>query len=397
MKKAILIFIAALATVSVPTFAYYDSRGHNLDSLERVVARWTPDVVDKAPVGDLIDLNRAYRNLMLGYNQINREKSLFYARKALSISEKEGWMDANTDAWRYIGQYYYGKEQYDSARVYYMKALEAVDSMAAGATSPTCPDGYPQRTIDDQYSALYGAIGNLYNMMDSIPQAMQWYEKAGGIFEKYGWNESNSILHYNMGETWIDEGEMEKAAEEYEKAMGYAEASGDSLMIVDVWKGFGRLYMEQGKPWKSLPYLRRADAYYAAHPDFDPDFRTENLEYMSLVLASQKKLLTWLVAGLLLLVAAITVTVLVWIRRSKSGRKGDDSHVKKTSVDAPSLTARETEILDLISKGYTTPQIAAALNLSPETIRWYRKNLLSKLDVSNTAELVSVSKELGLV
>ena len=51
----------------------------------------------------------------------------------------------------------------------------------------------------------------------------------------------------------------------------------------------------------------------------------------------------------------------------------------------------------LISKGYTTTHIAAALNLSPETIRWYRKNLLSKLDVSNTAELVSVSKELGLV
>ena len=51
----------------------------------------------------------------------------------------------------------------------------------------------------------------------------------------------------------------------------------------------------------------------------------------------------------------------------------------------------------LISKGYTTTQIATALNLSPETIRWYRKNLLSKLDVSNTAELVSVSKELGLV
>ena len=397
MKRAILIFIAALATVSVPTFAYYDSRGHNLDSLERVVARWTPDAVDKAPVGDLIDLNRAYRNLMLGYNQINREKSLFYARKALSISEKEGWMEANVDAWRYTGQYYYGKEQYDSAKVYYMKALEAVDSMAAGATSPTCPDGYPQRTIDDQYSALYGAIGNLYNMMDSIPQAMQWYEKAGGIFEKYGWNESNSILHYNMGETWIDEGEIEKAAEEYEKAMGYAEASGDSLMIVDVWKGFGRLYMEQGKPWKSLPYLRRADAYYAAHPDFDPDFRTENLGYMSLVLASQKKLLTWLVAGLLLLVAAITVTVLVWIRRSKSGRKGDDSHVRKPSVDAPSLTARETEILDLISKGYTTTQIATALNLSPETIRWYRKNLLSKLDVSNTASLVYAAKEYGLI
>ena len=267
--------------------------------------------------------------------------------------------------------------------------------MAAGATSPTNQEGYTEREIDDYYSALYGSIGNLYNMMDSIPQAMDYYEKAGAIFEKYGWNESNSILHYNMGETWLDEGDFHKAKAEYDKAMAFANASGDSLMIVDVWKGYGRLYMEKGQTRKSLSYLRKADAYYAAHPDFAPNFRTENLDVMKEVLSRQKRQLGRITG---VLVALVLVAVgLVISRRKKASDKADENAPVKLSADAPELTEREKEILDLLSKGYTAPQIADALNLSSETIRWYRKKLLQKFDVANTPELIFQAREMGLL
>ena len=391
MKRLLLLLLLPVV-FSPGASAYNDHRGHNLDSLERVVARWTPDAVDKASEQELIQLNRNYRDLMLGYAVMNGDKCIFYARKALSISHPRGWYAADSDAYRYIGQTFYGREQYDSALVYYKASLAATDAMAAGAISPTDSAGYSQKTIDDYYSALYGSIGNLYNMMDSIPQAMEYYEKAGAIFEKYGWNESNSILHYNMGETWIDEGDLRKAEKEYDKAMSFAQASGDSLMIVDVWKGYGRLYMEQGKTWKSLPYLRKADAYYAAHPDYAPNFRTENLDYMQTVLSRQKMQLGRLAGAL----AAIILIVLgiVFGRRKKRVVTPEKPAV---SADAPELSAREREILDLLSKGYTTGQIAEALNLSGETIRWYRKKLLDKFDVSNSPELVSRAKEAGLI
>ena len=57
--------------------------------------------------------------------------------------------------------------------------------------------------------------------------------------------------------------------------------------------------------------------------------------------------------------------------------------------EVPQLSEREKEILDLLAKGYTTPQIANGMGLSPETVKWYRKKLLVKFDVSNTAELIS--------
>ena len=279
--------------------------------------------------------------------------------------------------------------------VYYKAALACADSMANGAVSPTDTVGYPQHVIDDHYSALYGSIGNLYNMMDSIPQAMHYYEKASELFDRNGWNESNSILWYNIGETWIDEGDMQKAKAAYDKAMEYAEASGDSLMIVDVWKGYGRLYMEEGKTWKSLPYLRKADAYYAAHPDYAPGFRTENLDYMQTVLSRQKLQLGRL-AGALTGLILVAIGVFVARRRKKNVPK-EKSAPRTVSAAAPELTERELEILDLLSKGYTAPQIAEALSLSTETIRWYRKKLIEKFDVSNTASLISAAKECGLI
>ena len=380
MKRSLLILL--LAVLAMPRAgAYNDHRGHNLDSLERVVARWTPDAIDKASLEELLDLNRAYRNLMLGYHVMNGDKCIFYARRALSISHPRKWYAADADAYRYIGQTFYGREQYDSARVYYLASLAATDAMAAGATSPTDTAGYSQKMIDDYYSALYGSIGNLYNMMDSIPQAMDYYEKAGALFEKYGWNESNSVLHYNMGETWVDEGELDKAKAEYDKAMAFAQASGDSLMIVDVWK-----------TWKSLPYLRKADAYYAAHPDYAPNFRTENLNYMQEVLTRQKRQLGCL-AGILAAVILIVLRIVFGLRK----KKPVTPEKAAVSAEAPELTAREKEILDLLSKGYTTTQIAEALSLSKETIRWYRKKLLEKFDVSNSPELVSRAKELGII
>lgn len=386
--------IAALFLASVSAVAYNDHRGHNLDSLERAVARWTPDAVDHASEAELLELNRAYRDLMLGYAVLNGEKCMFYAHRALGISVPHGWQEANADAYRYVGQQFYGREQYDSALVYYRLALDAVDAMAAGATSPLSPDGYEDLDIDDQRSALYGTIGNLYNVMDSIPRAMDWYARAGEIFEQYGWNESNSVLWYNIGETWVDHGDLRQAATAYERALGYAEASGDSLMLVEVYKGLGRLYMEKGQTWRSLPYLRKAEAYYAAHPDDSPVFRTENLEFMSTVLARQKLMLGRL-AGIL---TGAVLAVLGFRLARRRARRGGAAKAAGTPLGpAPELSEREKEILDLVAKGYTTQQIADALHLSYETIRWYRKKLLVKFDVSNAAELISLAKEYRLV
>lgn len=61
------------------------------------------------------------------------------------------------------------------------------------------------------------------------------------------------------------------------------------------------------------------------------------------------------------------------------------------------LTTREREILQLISNGHTDKSIAVELSLSDKTINTYRKQMLKKLNVKNTAMLVRYALENQLV
>lgn len=74
-----------------------------------------------------------------------------------------------------------------------------------------------------------------------------------------------------------------------------------------------------------------------------------------------------------------------------------DILLKKKENKAIWLTDRERELLKLIVEGYTNPEIAATIFLSPETIKGYRKNLLFKLGAKNTATLVKMAIQQCLV
>jgi DNA-binding NarL/FixJ family response regulator len=62
----------------------------------------------------------------------------------------------------------------------------------------------------------------------------------------------------------------------------------------------------------------------------------------------------------------------------------------------PQLTTREHEILALITRGLTNPQIAKRLNLSPKTIRNNVSHILAKLQVTNRAEAAAAARHAGL-
>ena len=379
-----LLCAAALLGASLSAVAYNDHRGHNLDSLERAVARWTPDAVDRADEQELLNLNRAYRDLMLGYSVLNGEKCAFYAQRALAISLPRGWEEANADAFRYLGQHFYGQEQYDSALVYYHLALDAVERIEGD-----------QLALDDERSALYGTLGNLYNAQGNMPEAMEWYAKAGEIFERYGWNESNSVLYYNIGEAWIEEGEPKKAYEAYDKALAYGHTANDSLMVAAAQMGLGRVYIERGRPSKALRHLRAANEYFAAHEREQLTWRKETYEYISAAQQKQQRRLG-LLCGMATGVLAIGLGF--WFQRRRTRKQeAPAASASRPVASAPDTSPREREILDLLAKGYTTQQIAEALSLSAETIKWYRRKLLDKFDVANVAELISSAKESGLV
>lgn len=69
----------------------------------------------------------------------------------------------------------------------------------------------------------------------------------------------------------------------------------------------------------------------------------------------------------------------------------------KSSNFYPKLTKREKEVLQLIIAEYTSVEIAAELFISQGTVETHRRNLISKLNVKNTAGLVRVALEYKLI
>ena len=64
---------------------------------------------------------------------------------------------------------------------------------------------------------------------------------------------------------------------------------------------------------------------------------------------------------------------------------------------APTLTKREKEIMQLIAEGKTSNEIASQLFLSAYTVDTHRKNLLTKFEVNNTALLITMASKYGIV
>lgn len=61
------------------------------------------------------------------------------------------------------------------------------------------------------------------------------------------------------------------------------------------------------------------------------------------------------------------------------------------------LTEREREILQLLAEGKSNKEAATVLDLSPYTIETHRTNLMQKLGLHNTAEIVLYAVRKGIV
>ena len=63
----------------------------------------------------------------------------------------------------------------------------------------------------------------------------------------------------------------------------------------------------------------------------------------------------------------------------------------------PTLTRREKEILILVSNGKNSQDIADMLFLSFLTVQTHRRNIMTKLNAKNTAELLNIAKSNRLI
>jgi DNA-binding NarL/FixJ family response regulator len=77
-----------------------------------------------------------------------------------------------------------------------------------------------------------------------------------------------------------------------------------------------------------------------------------------------------------------------------------DDYVKRLSgeyrPEAPDLSPREREVLQLLAEGKSTKQIALPLHISAKTVESNRRNIMDKLGIHSVAELTKYAVREGL-
>lgn len=77
---------------------------------------------------------------------------------------------------------------------------------------------------------------------------------------------------------------------------------------------------------------------------------------------------------------------------------GGRDNIRKNPVSAfPSLSDREREIVKLIAEGHIGREIGGLLRISENTVKVHRRNIMKKLKIGNTTELLRYAIREGLV
>ena len=66
------------------------------------------------------------------------------------------------------------------------------------------------------------------------------------------------------------------------------------------------------------------------------------------------------------------------------------------SDQAAVLSHREVQVVELVAAGFTTPEIAEKLQLSPKTISRHRERIMQKLNIRSSVELVKFALRTGI-
>lgn len=69
----------------------------------------------------------------------------------------------------------------------------------------------------------------------------------------------------------------------------------------------------------------------------------------------------------------------------------------KSTDRVESLTNRESEVIQLLSKGFTNKEIARELVITERTVKFHVSSILGKLGAGNRTEAVSIAAQRGLV
>ncbi|MEM3444472.1 MAG: tetratricopeptide repeat protein, partial [Thermoplasmata archaeon] len=109
-----------------------------------------------------------------------------------------------------------------------------------------------------ELARLWSAKGYVYERKGEYRKAIEWQEKALGVFEKAKAEKEMANAIHRIGTCYWYLGEYEKAMEFFSKALGIREKINDSRGLAATYNNIGIIYHDKGEYEKALEFYTKS-------------------------------------------------------------------------------------------------------------------------------------------
>lgn len=209
------------------------------------------------------DLLQAYYKLSFAYGESDQDKYAYYSLLAMRLAHKMNDYVTEIHTTRNYISYLSSNNKNDSIMYYYGRAVVCLENI-----ENTCS----QEIIDREFSLLHATMGNYYNYMGDVLKAIEEYQMALPIFEKYDRKESQLILYSNVASLYISIENLDQAEVNMLKALNISKEINDSLMIVYVYHDLCELELHRHNYDKAKEYATICHDYFKNHSENGLEF-----------------------------------------------------------------------------------------------------------------------------
>ncbi len=246
----------------------------------------------------------------------------------------------------------------------------------------------------------YGVAATLLNLCEVLDDPEESVRESRRILEialRIGAQDVASAARTNLGEAALARGDQAAASANYIEALGGYTAINDELAQADLIGLIAELGIEL-HPETAVRLLGAVRAEQDRHGVYPVGPAADRIASIQKRLRQAQGETTFerdLEAGRQLTLAEARIDALVLARACSTQKT--PSPARQTEPHTAHLTARELEVLRLITLGNTDKQIAEALFITPKTANHHVTRILAKLECRNRAAATALAFKRGLV
>ena len=200
-----------------------------------------------AELGEKIDFKKgvaaAYNNTGVGYYQQNNyDSALLWYEKAIAKHKEAGNFKGEAYILNNTGLIYWKQGELPTAVEYYMKALKI----------------WEDHKLESEASSIYDNLGNIYNEQEEYDRAIAYYNKAIDIQQRYSRPpHERSMTLSNMGSAYLGKENPGEALKYFLESLKFLEDDEKESRAVSL-SNIGLSYVEMNNYPKAEEYLKSA-------------------------------------------------------------------------------------------------------------------------------------------